>query len=271
MKILRHSGYREARHKMETITYEKQGHVATIRFNRPEKMNAITPDMMVQLYQCVEEINADMDIRSVVVTGGDKVFCSGSDIKKLVTYDTPWDFHNRQKDYPTSIRLIRKPVIAMVNGYCLGGGLEMAISADMRYASESARFGAPEINHGWIGGGGASQILPRLVGPGLAAEMLISGKTYTASEAKDMGLVDRLYGTPQELESATYDMAGLIASKAPIAAQVIKKAVRVSQNIGLDAGLDYENELVYITFSTEDKEEGQRAFIEKREPVFKGR
>ena len=91
---------------METITYEKQGHVATIRFNRPEKMNAITPDMMVQLYQCVEEINADMDIRSVVVTGGDKVFCSGSDIKKLVTYDTPWDFHNRQKDYPTSIRLI---------------------------------------------------------------------------------------------------------------------------------------------------------------------
>lgn len=114
---------------METITYDKQGYVATICFNRPEKMNAITPDMMVQLYECVEEINANMDIRAVVVTGGDKVFCAGSDIKKLVTYDTPWDFHNRQKDYPTSIRLIRKPTIAMINGYCLGGGLEMAISA----------------------------------------------------------------------------------------------------------------------------------------------
>lgn len=123
---------------METITYDKQGYVATIHFNRPEKMNAITPDMMVQLYECVEEINANMDIRAVVVTGGDKVFCAGSDIKKLVTYDTPWDFHNRQKDYPTSIRLIRKPTIAMINGYCLGGGLEMAISADMRYASENA-------------------------------------------------------------------------------------------------------------------------------------
>lgn len=256
---------------METITYDKQGYVATIRFNRPEKMNAITPDMMVQLYECVEEINANMDIRAVVVTGGDKVFCAGSDIKKLVTYDTPWDFHNRQKDYPTSIRLIRKPTIAMINGYCLGGGLEMAISADMRYASENAKFGAPEINHGWIGGGGGSQILPRLVGPGLAAEMLMSGKTYTAAEAKEMHLVDRLYKTPEKLEQATYEMAELLASKAPIAAQVIKKAVKISQNIGLDAGLDYENELVYITFSTEDKEEGQRAFIEKREPVFKGR
>lgn len=99
---------------METITYDKQGYVATIHFNRPEKMNAITPDMMVQLYECVEEINANMDIRAVVVTGGDKVFCAGSDIKKLVTYDTPWDFHNRQKDYPTSIRLIRKPTVAMI-------------------------------------------------------------------------------------------------------------------------------------------------------------
>ncbi len=256
---------------METITYKKEGYVATISFNRPEKMNAITPDMMVQLYDCVEAINADMDIRAVVVTGGEKVFCAGSDIKKLVTYDTPWDFHNRQKDYPTSIRLIRKPVIAMVNGYCLGGGLEMAISADMRYASKTAKFGAPEINHGWIGGGGGSQILPRLVGPGLAAEMLLSGRTYDAEEAKEMGLVDRLFETPEELEEKTYEMARLLASKAPIAAQVIKKAVKVSQNIGLDAGLDYENELVYITFSTEDKEEGQRAFIEKREPVFRGR
>lgn len=256
---------------METITYDKQGYIATIRFNRPEKMNAITPDMMRQLYECMEEINANMDIRAVVVTGGDKVFCAGSDIKKLVTYDTPWDFYHRQKDYPTSIRLLRKPTIAMINGYCLGGGLEMAISADMRYASKNARFGAPEINHGWIGGGGGSQILPRLVGPGLASEMLLSGKTYSAEEAKEMRLVDRLFETPEELEKGTYEMAEMIASKAPIAAQVIKKAVKMSQNVGLDAGLDYENSMVYITFTTEDKEEGERAFIEKREPVFKGR
>lgn len=256
---------------METITYDKEGFVATISFNRPEKMNAITPDMMGQLYDCVQEINKNNNIRAVVVTGGDKVFCAGSDIKKLVTYETPWDFHNRQKDYPTSIRLIRKPTIAMVNGYCLGGGLEMAISADMRYASKSAVFGAPEITHGWIGGGGASQILPRLVGPGLASEMLLSGKFYTAEEAKEMRLVDRLYETPEELKTKTYEMAELLASRAPIASQVIKKAVHMSQNLGLEDGFDYENELVYITFSTEDKAEGERAFIEKREPVFHGR
>ena len=257
---------------METITYDKQGYVATIRFNRPEKMNAITPEMMVQLYECVEEINADMDIRSVVVTGGEKVFCAGSDIKKLVTYDTPWDFHNRQKDYPTSIRLIRKPVIAMVNGYCLGGGLEMAVSADMRYASQTAKFGAPEINHGWIGGRGGEPDPAAADRAGTGYRDADFRKDLFCGRSQGYGVVDRLYETEAELESATYENGpNCWLQKRPLQRRVIKKAVRISQNIGLDAGLDYENELVYITFSTEDKEEGQRAFIEKRKPVFKGR
>lgn len=251
------------------IKYEKKGFVGVIKFNREEKMNAITPDMAVELFDIVQQINGDDDCRAVVLTGGTKVFCAGSDIKKLNHYPRPWDFRVRQKDYPVSIRQIRKPVIAMISGYCLGGGLEMAISADIRYASDTAVLGTPEVNWGWIGAGGGSQILPRLVGPGMAAEMLLSGRQYHAEEAYRIGLVDRLFPV-EKLESATYALAEEISLKAPLATEVIKKAIRVSMNTPLDAGIDYENELACITFATEDKHEGEQAFIEKRKPIFKG-
>lgn len=251
------------------IKYSKQGYVGTIKFDREEKMNAITPAMAAELFDIMTNINNDDDCRAVVVTGGSRVFCSGSDIKQLNYYPRPWDFRNRQKDYPVSIREIRKPVIAMINGYCLGGGLEMAISADIRYASETAVFGTPEVNWGWIGAGGGSQILPRLMGPGKAAEMLLSGRRYSADEAYKMGLVDRLIPC-NEIEEVTYKLAEEIAAKAPIATEVIKKAVRMSMNTTLDAGLDYENEMACITFATEDKKEGERAFAEKRPAHFKG-
>lgn len=252
------------------IKYEKNGFVGTIRFSREEKMNAITPEMAAELFDMMQQINSDKDCRAVVVTGGKKVFCAGSDIKKLNHYPRPWDFRVRQKDYPVSIRQIRKPVIAMISGYCLGGGLEMAISADIRYASDTAVLGTPEVNWGWIGAGGGSQILPRLIGPGMAAEMLLSGRQYCAEEAYRIGLIDRLFSV-DELESATYTLAEEISLKAPLATEVIKKAVRMSMNTTLDAGLDYENELACITFATEDKHEGELAFAEKRKPVFQGR
>ncbi|MCL2618918.1 MAG: enoyl-CoA hydratase/isomerase family protein [Defluviitaleaceae bacterium] len=253
------------------VHVESKGYVRTIKLEREEKHNAMTPQMSHDLYDIAKELNADKDCRVVVLTGGKKAFCSGSDIKELVQYETPWDFRVREKDYPDAIRIIRKPVIAMINGYCLGGGLEMAISADIRYASKTAKLGTPEVNWGWIGGGGASQLLPRMIGPGKAAEMLLSGRHYTAEEAYRMGLVDALAETPDELEAMTYALAEEIGSKAPLATQVIKKAVRVSMNTGLDVGLEYENELVYLTFSTEDKLEGEAAFREKRKPEFKGR
>jgi enoyl-CoA hydratase len=251
------------------LTFEKNGYVGTIQFKREDKMNAMTPDMAKELYDIVNAINTDDDCRAVVLTGGTKVFCAGSDIKQLNHYPRPWDFRVRQKDYPVSIRQIRKPVIAMISGYCLGGGLEMAISADIRYASETAVFGTPEVNWGWIGAGGGSQILPRLVGTGRAAEMLLSGRQYNAQEAYEMGLVDRIIKVDQ-LAEVTYKLAEEISLKAPLATEVIKKAIQISMNTSLEAGLNYENELACITFATEDKKEGERSFAEKRKPNFKG-
>lgn len=251
------------------ITLETRGFISTITIRREEKLNAITPEMAGELARIVDQVN-DSDCRVVVLTGGSKVFSAGSDIKALDHYPTAWDYRVRKDDYTRSIRRIRKPVIAMINGYCLGGGLEMALQSDIRYASTNARFGAPEVTWGWIGGGGASQILPRLVGFGRAMELLVTGRIISAEEAYHMGLVNRVW-TPEELEPATYALAEEIAKRAPIAVQVIKQAVRMSMNIGLDQGLDYENELVHITFSTQDKEEGVRAFREKREPRFTGR
>ncbi len=252
------------------ITVETKDYVSTITIRREDKLNAMTPEMASQLSNIVNELNNSNDCRVVVLTGGKKVFCAGSDIKSLDEYPTPWDFRVRKNDYTRSIRRIRKPVIAMISGYCLGGGLEMAVNADMRFADPTAKFGTPEVNWGWIGGGGASQILPRLIGFGNAMEMLVSGRTYDAKEAVSIGLVNRVISA-DELETETYELANQIAQKAPIATQVIKQAVRMSMNIGIESGLDYENELVHITFSTEDKEEGVKAFKEKRKPNFMGR
>jgi enoyl-CoA hydratase len=230
----------------------------------------MTPAMASDLARIATDLNADEACRVVVLTGGQKVFCAGTDIGSLDDYPRPWDYRVRSDDYTRSIRRLRKPVIAMISGYCLGGGLEMAINSDIRYASTTAIFGTPEVRWGWIGGGGASQILPRLLGAGRALEMLLSGRNVDAEMALRIGLVERVVAL-EDLETITYDLAGEIAHHAPIAVQAIKHAVRMSMNIGTDAGLDYENELVHVTFSTEDKAEGVRAFKEKREPRFVGR
>ncbi len=252
------------------IEVDLDAFVATITLRREEKLNAVTPEMAAELSRIVTELNRDDACRVVVLTGGSKVFCAGSDITALERYPRPWDFRVREDDYTRSVRRLRKPVIARISGYCLGGGLEMAVNADIRYADETARFGAPEVKWGWIGGGGNSQILPRLVGFGRAAELLLTGRTVGAEEALDMGLVDRVVPAEQ-LQSATCALAREIAERAPLATQVIKQAIRISMNVGVEVGLEYENELVHVTFSTEDKAEGVRAFTEKRPPRFRGR
>lgn len=254
-----------------TIEFVKQGHVAQITLSRPNKLNSMTDDMAKQLAKVTREINQDHEIRAVILTGaGERSFSAGSDIKQLDQYPTPWDFRNREDEYARSIMLIRKPVIAVIKGYALGGGLEMAVMADMRIGAENSSYGATEVNWGWIGGGGNSQILPRLIGPSKASELLLTGDVIDAKEAYRIGLIDHLYSL-EEIDEKAMQLAEKIAEKAPIATQVIKKAVRISMNTPLDVGLDYENELVHITFSTEDKLEGEQAFKEKRKPVFKGR
>ena len=252
------------------ITVTTEDSVSTITIQREEKLNAITPEMAEELARVVTELNRDDACRVVVLTGGPKVFCAGSDIRTLDLYPTPWDYRVRENDYNRSIRRLRKPVIAMINGYCIGGGLELAVNCDIRYASTTAKFAAPEVRLGWIGAGGASQILPRLIGFGHTMELLLTGRTLEAEEALRIGLVEKVVA-PEELESVTYKLARDIGHQAPIATQVIKQAVRMSMNTGVDAGMEYEHELLTVTFGTADKVEGVRAFKEKRPPKFGGR
>lgn len=246
------------------------GTVWTIELNRPDKLNAMTPAMAEQLNEHITTINRSSEARVIVLRGSGKAFCAGSDIRALDQYPEPWDFRSRIPDYTRCIRQIRKPVIAAIQGYALGGGLEMAIMADIRIASESSKVGAPEINWGWLGGGGNSQLIPRLTNYGQAMKFLLTGEQVSGPEAFRLGIVEECVPDDQ-LFARVDELAKLIASKAPIAAQAVKAAVRASINMGAEIGLEYENELVTATFMTRDKEEGVRAFSEKRPPVFEGR
>ena len=246
------------------------GAVWTIELNRPEKLNAMTPAMAEQLNGHIAIINRSSEARVVVLRGAGKAFCAGSDIRALDEYPEPWDFHNRIPDYTRCIRQIRKPVISAIHGYALGGGLEMAIMGDIRIAAETAKVGAPEINWGWLGGGGNSQLIPRLTNYGQAMKFLLTGEQISGPEAFRLGIVEECVPDDQ-LFARVEELAGLIAAKAPIAVQAVKAAVRASINMGAEIGLEYENELVAATFMTRDKEEGVRAFVEKRRPVFEGR
>lgn len=254
------------------ILYKQEKHIATITLNRPDKLNALSVEMMKELNEYCLKVNRDPEVRVVVLRGaGERAFCAGSDIESFESYSTPWEYRNREDNYLRSIRSVRKPILVMMHGYTIGGGLEIAISGDIRYATEDTKIGAPEINWGWIPGGGSTQLLPKIVGIGHAAEILLTGEFINGAYAAEIGLVNRAFPTFAEMESYTYETAKKIAEKAPIAAQLVKHSIRMSMNTTLDVGLQYENELNYVAFSTEDKLEGERAFKEKRKPVFKGR
>jgi enoyl-CoA hydratase len=250
--------------------HRSESGVWTIEYDRPDKLNAMTPAMAEELEQHVRAVNRTREARVVVLRGAGRAFCAGSDITALDEYPEPWDFHHRTPDYTRLIRSIRKPVISAIHGYCLGGGLEMAINGDIRIAAESAQIGAPEINWGWLGGGGNSQLIPRLTTYGAAMKFLLVGEPVSGVEAARIGIVEEVV-PDDELFARVGELAAKIASKAPIAAQATKHAVRASINMGAEIGLEYENELVAATFMTRDKEEGVRAFVEKRRPIFEGR
>src|SRR6476661_8103094 len=190
---------------METdnIQLEKKNFVATIILNRPEKLNAVTPEMAGALSEAAADINGDPSVRVVILTGaGAKAFCAGSDIKELDSYHTPWEFRNRP-DYCDTIRDIRKPIVCAVNGYCLGGGLEMAMTCDIRIAAQNAIFGAPEIKLGWIGGGGMTFALAHSIGPSNAAMMLLTGNSVEAGTALSWGLVSEVVAPADLLARAS--------------------------------------------------------------------
>ena len=253
----------------QPLTLDVTGHVATITYNRPEKLNAMTPEMADLLKAAVARCNADDAVRVVILTGTGKAFCAGSDIALLETYATPWEFRNRT-EYCDILRALLKPSIAAINGYAFGGGLEMAMSCDIRIAAETAKLGAPEIKLGWIGGGGMTVHLAQSIGPSNAALMVMTGEPVTAARAQAWGLVSDLTA-PDALMARANEIAGQIAARAPIAAETAKANLKAAYNMPLEQAVAYERDLQTICFATSDADEGRAAFAEKRSPNFEKR
>ena len=256
----------------ETITVERRGRVAILTINRPDKLNALSSTVHSEGVAALDELKRDDEVRVVVITGaGEKSFIAGADISEFQD-KTPVTQRNTftERSLFNSLDTFPKPVIAMINGFCLGGGNELAMACDIRIASENARFSQPEINLGIMCGGGGTQRLPKLVGEGRAMQMVLTGDMIDAPTAERFGLVNHVYPLA-DLEAETMSLAEKIAEKAPIALQLSKEAVKFASRSNLDEGLRREVDLFAICFSTEDKKEGVAAFLEKRKPEFTGR
>jgi len=236
--------------------------IAEICFNRPEKMNAINREMMVAVRDARRAINEDDEIRCVIVHGaGERAFCAGTDLTVLDTYKNAWAWRNRIC-YSTEFRRIRKPTIAAIKGWCVGGGLEIATNCDIRVSSPSGKLGAPEVRHGWLGGGGQTLMLTRLVGYGHASLLCMTGDPIDATEAARIGLVQVLTEEGAELDAAR-EIAGRIARHTAIATVTVKDGIRASLSSTLEPAARHENDLMIMAFAMGN----QRAGID----TFKGR
>lgn len=256
----------------ETITVEQEGKVAILTINRPDKLNALSSTVHIEGVAALDALRTDDGVRVVVITGsGEKSFIAGADISEFegktpVTQRATF----QERTLFNTIDSFPKPVIAMVNGFCLGGGNELALACDLRICSENARFSQPEINLGIIPGGGGTQRLTRLIGEGRSMEITLTGDMIDAETAYRFGLVNHVHPIA-DLRAKTLELASKIAEKAPIALQLAKEAVKFASRSNLDEGLRREVDLFAICFSTEDKKEGVSAFLEKRKPEFKGK
>jgi enoyl-CoA hydratase len=249
------------------IALETADGVARIVIDRPDKMNAITPEMVRELQRVCRAIDDDRDVRVATIMGaGERAFSAGSDLNVLADLTDVMAFRDRI-EYAALVRDIKKPVIAGLKGWVLGGGMEIAIAADIRIAGRRAKIGGPEVTRGWIGGGGASQMLPRLVGIGQAMRMLLTGDPVDAETALRIGLVEEIVDDAK-VEARVGEVAKKIASFSPVATQAVKAGVRAAQSMSLDQGLRYENELHTICMSDNARVEGIKAFQEKREGKF---
>jgi len=258
----------------ETIIYTQKEHVANITLNRPEVDNIVNQQLAQELEDICSTINQDNNIHVVVITGaGDRAFCVGSEMERLIQADNT----NMFSQFPTmpvinaatTIASIEKPIIAAINGDALGQGLELALSCDIRIASNQARFGFPQIASGLIPMSGGTQRLPRLIGKGKALELILTADIIDAEKALEMGLVSQII-PHEKLASVVDTIAQTMAEKAPIALRFIKEAVNKGLDLTLEQGLHLEADLYFLLHTTADRTEGIRAFLEKRPPQFKG-
>lgn len=244
--------------------------VRQLTLNRPEKRNALATPLLARVADALAEAEAQDSVVCAVLTGGPEVFAAGADINELAKKSTVDTEGDPRSDQWSAIRAFRKPLIAAVNGYCLGGGLELALCADIIVAGEGAQFGAPEINLGIIPGGGGTQWLPRVVGKSVAMKMVLSGLFLSADEALASGLAAEVVPDAQTIPRAL-ELAERIAGKSPLALRVAKDSVLRAWEMPLADGLAYEWRSLALLLASEDKAEGMAAFLEKRKPVFKGR
>ncbi len=254
----------------EFIQTRGEGRVGLVQFNRPKALNALSPELMAETLAALETFDADPAIGALVVTGDERAFAAGADIKEMANASVVDMKNSAFIGSWDRLKKLRKPLIAAVSGFAFGGGCEFAMACDMIVASDTAQFGQPEINLGIIPGAGGTQRLNRAVGKALAMEIILNDRRLTAEEAYRYGLVNRV--VPREVYLAeALRLAAEIAARAPVAVIAAKEAINAAFEMDLDAGVAQERQLFYALFATEDQKEGMDAFINKRPAAWKGR
>jgi enoyl-CoA hydratase len=253
-----------------TIEIEQHDRVGLIRLNRPKALNALNSTVMAELAAALAEFDTDPNIGAIVITGSEKAFAAGADIKEMMEASSIEMLERDHISIWDRIMEVKKPIIAAVSGWCLGGGNELAMICDMVVASESAKFGQPEINLGVIPGAGGTQRLTRAVGKAIAMEMVLNNRHLSAEEAYQFGLINRMAPVESYLEEAL-QLAAEIAERAPLAVRLGKEAINHAFQSNLSDGIADERRSFYFLFSSEDQKEGMQAFVERRKPMWKGK
>jgi len=252
---------------IKTETVGTEGRVGLVTLHRPKALNALCAGLMDDLIKALNEMDEDASIGAIVITGSEKAFAAGADIKEMQNRDFQSNYKENFLEWWSNITLVRKPILAAVNGYALGGGCEVAMMCDIIYAGEKAKFGQPEITIGTIPGAGGTQRLTRAIGKSRAMEMNLTGVPITAAEAASYGLVSKVF-PPDQLVEEAIKTADKIASHSKIIVQICKESTNAAYDLSLKEGMRFEKRMFQSTFATADRKEGMTAFVEKRKPAW---